>query len=75
MTTERRGQEMTDLLAEPAARLDPGHVNRAVPNTVRDSRLIVPQLPPRHVSRPRLLAELDNAASSPQTVILRGTGT
>jgi hypothetical protein len=25
---------MTDLLAEPAARLDPSHGSRAVPNTV-----------------------------------------
>ena len=50
---------MTDLLAEPAASLNPSHGSRAVPNTMRDSRLTVPQLPPRHVSRPRLLAELD----------------
>jgi hypothetical protein len=60
---------MTDLLAEPAARLDPGDGSRVVPNTVRDSRLVVPQLPPRHVSRPRLLAELDNAANSPLELI------
>ena len=65
---------MTDLLAEPAARLDPSCGSRAVPNTVRDSRLIVPQLPPRHVSRPRLLAELDNAASSPLTLLSAGPG-
>jgi LuxR family maltose regulon positive regulatory protein len=65
---------MTDLLAEPAARLDPGHGSRVVPNTVRDSRLIVPQLPPRHVSRPRLLAELDNAANSPLTLLSAGPG-
>ena len=65
---------MTDLLAEPAARLDPSHGSRAVPNTVRDSRLIVPQLPPRHVSRPRLLAELDNAANSPLTLLSAGPG-
>ena len=43
-------------------------------NTVRDSRLIVPQLPPRHVSRPRLLAELDNAANSPLTLLSAGPG-
>jgi LuxR family maltose regulon positive regulatory protein len=65
---------MTDLLAEPAARLDPSHGSRAVSNTVRDSRLIVPQLPPRHVSRPRLLAELDNAANSPLTLLSAGPG-
>ena len=65
---------MTDLLAEPAARLDPSHGNRAGPNTVRDSRLIVPQLPPRHVSRPRLLAKLDHAANSPLTLLSAGPG-
>jgi LuxR family transcriptional regulator, maltose regulon positive regulatory protein len=65
---------MTDLLAEPAARPDPGHGSRALANSVRDSRLIVPQLPPRHVSRPRLLAELDNAASSPLTLLSAGPG-
>jgi len=43
-------------------------------NTVRDSRLTVPQLPPRHVSRPRLLAELDHAADSPLTLLSAGPG-
>jgi LuxR family transcriptional regulator, maltose regulon positive regulatory protein len=43
-------------------------------NTVRDSRLTVPQLPPRHVSRPRLLAELDNAADLPLTLLSAGPG-
>jgi len=43
-------------------------------NTVRDSRLTVPQLPPRHVSRPRLLAELDAAAGSPLTLLSAGPG-
>ncbi|HTQ87995.1 MAG TPA: AAA family ATPase, partial [Streptosporangiaceae bacterium] len=65
---------MTDLLAEPAASLDPSHGNRAVLNTMRDSRLTVPQLPPRHVSRPRLLAELDRAANSPLTLLSAGPG-
>ena len=60
---------MTDSLAEPATSLNPSHGSRAVPNTMRDSRLTVPQLPPRHVSRPRLLAELDNAANSPLTLL------
>jgi len=45
-----------------------------MPNTVRDSRLTVPQLPPRHVSRPRLLAELDNAANLPLTLLSAGPG-
>src|SRR5690242_2117047 len=43
-------------------------------NAIRDSRLAVPQLPPRHVSRPRLLAELDDAASSPLTLLSAGPG-
>src|SRR5690242_10120071 len=34
-----------------------------------DSRLTLPQLPPRHVSRPRLLAKLDDAAGSPLTLL------
>jgi LuxR family maltose regulon positive regulatory protein len=43
-------------------------------NAVRDSRLTVPQLPPRHVSRPRLLAELDKAADVPLTLLSAGPG-
>src|SRR5690242_21030748 len=43
-------------------------------SAMRDSRLTVPQLPPRHVSRPRLLAELDDAASSPLTLLSAGPG-
>ncbi len=43
-------------------------------NGVRDSRLTVPQLPPRHVSRPRLLAELDKAADLPLTLLSAGPG-
>jgi LuxR family maltose regulon positive regulatory protein len=39
-----------------------------------DSRLILPQLPPRHVSRPRLLAMLDDAAGSPLTLLAAGPG-
>ena len=41
---------------------------------MRDSRLTVPQLPPRHVSRPRLLAALDDAACSPLTLLSAGPG-
>ena len=41
---------------------------------MRDSRLTVPQLPPRHVSRPRLLAKLDDAADSPLTLLAAGPG-
>ena len=65
---------MTDLLAVPAASLNPSHGSRAAPNAMRDSRLTMPQLPPRHVSRPRLLAELDNAANSPLTLLSAGPG-
>jgi LuxR family transcriptional regulator, maltose regulon positive regulatory protein len=43
-------------------------------NAVRDSRLMVPQLPPRHVSRPRLLAELDRSADFPLTLLSAGPG-
>jgi LuxR family maltose regulon positive regulatory protein len=43
-------------------------------NTVRDSRLTVPQLPPRYVSRPRLLAALDEAAGLPLTLLSAGPG-
>jgi LuxR family maltose regulon positive regulatory protein len=43
-------------------------------NAVRDSRLTVPQLPPRHVFRPRLLAELDRAADFPLTLLSAGPG-
>jgi len=43
-------------------------------STLRDSRVTVPQLPPRHVSRPRLLAELDAAANLPLTLLCAGPG-
>jgi LuxR family transcriptional regulator, maltose regulon positive regulatory protein len=43
-------------------------------NAVPDSRLTVPQLPPRHVSRPRLLAGLDRAAAFPLTLLSAGPG-
>jgi LuxR family maltose regulon positive regulatory protein len=43
-------------------------------NAVRDSRVTVPQLPPRHISRPRLLAELDRAADLPLTLLSAGPG-
>ena len=44
-------------------------------NTVRDSRVTVPQLPPRHISRPRLLARLDQAVTRPLTLLSAGPGT
>src|SRR5436309_121275 len=36
--------------------------------------MTVPQLPPHHVSRPRLLAELDRAAALPLTLLSAGPG-
>jgi LuxR family maltose regulon positive regulatory protein len=42
--------------------------------TVRDPRVAVPQLPPRYVSRPRLLAQLDRAADLPLTLLCAGPG-
>ena len=45
-----------------------------MPNGVRDSRVIVPQLPPRYVTRPRLLARLDSAADRPLTLLSAGPG-
>ena len=44
-------------------------------NTVRDSRVTVPQLPPRHISRPRLLARLDEAVDRPLILLSAGPGT
>src|SRR6476661_3938021 len=41
----------------------------SMPNAVRDSRVMVPQLPPRHIPRTRLLAELDIAADLPLTLL------
>src|SRR5262249_19107369 len=41
---------------------------------MRDSRLIVPQLPPGHVSRPRLLAALDRAGDSALILLSAGPG-
>ena len=43
-------------------------------NGPRDSRVIVPQLPPRYVTRPRLLACLDSAADRPLTLLAAGPG-
>jgi len=43
-------------------------------STLRDSRVTVPRLPPRHISRPRLLAELDAAADLPLTLLCAGPG-
>jgi len=48
--------------------------NLGMTSTVCDSRLNLPQLPPRHVSRPRLLAKLDDAADSPLTLLAAGPG-
>ena len=45
-----------------------------MPKAVRDSRVLVPQLPPRHISRTRLLAELDMAADLPLTLLSAGPG-
>jgi LuxR family maltose regulon positive regulatory protein len=42
--------------------------------TVCDTRVTVPQLPPRYVSRARLLADLDRAADMPLTVLCAGPG-
>ena len=44
-----------------------------MPSAMGDSRLIVPRLPPRHISRPRLLAALDRGADMPLT-LLAGIG-
>ena len=43
-------------------------------STMCDSRLNLPQLPPGHVCRPRLLAKLDDAADSPLTLLAAGPG-
>jgi LuxR family transcriptional regulator, maltose regulon positive regulatory protein len=43
-------------------------------NAMRDSRVCVPQLPLRHVPRPRLLAELDDGADRPLTLLSAGPG-
>ena len=45
-----------------------------MPTVVGDSRLIVPRPPPRYVSRPRLLGELDDAAETPLTLLSAGPG-
>src|ERR1700761_3339692 len=38
------------------------------------ARLGVPALPPRHISRPRLLAALDSAAAKPLILLTAGPG-
>jgi LuxR family transcriptional regulator, maltose regulon positive regulatory protein len=43
-------------------------------NAMRDSRVCVPQLPLRHVPRPRLLTVLDNAPDRPLTLLSAGPG-
>jgi LuxR family transcriptional regulator, maltose regulon positive regulatory protein len=40
----------------------------------RDSRLIVPPLPPCHVPRPRLVAALDRATEAPLALVSAGPG-
>jgi LuxR family transcriptional regulator, maltose regulon positive regulatory protein len=42
--------------------------------TFSDSLITVPLLPPRHVPRPRLLADLDRAADLPFTLLCAGPG-
>jgi LuxR family maltose regulon positive regulatory protein len=39
-----------------------------------DFAAMVPELPPKYVSRPRLVADLDNAASLPLTLVSAGPG-
>jgi LuxR family maltose regulon positive regulatory protein len=39
-----------------------------------DARLVVPALPPRHISRARLLAKLDSAAAKPLILVAAGPG-
>jgi LuxR family maltose regulon positive regulatory protein len=43
-------------------------------NGLRDSRVMVPRLPPRYVSRPRLLTMLDSAADRSLTLLSAGPG-
>jgi LuxR family transcriptional regulator, maltose regulon positive regulatory protein len=43
-------------------------------STLRDSRVTVPRLPPRYVSRPRLVTQLDRAADLPLTLLCAGPG-
>jgi LuxR family maltose regulon positive regulatory protein len=43
-------------------------------NGLRDSRVMVPRLPPRYLTRPRLLARLDSAADRPLTLLAAGPG-
>jgi LuxR family maltose regulon positive regulatory protein len=45
-------------------------MKKAVP----DGRLAIPPLPPRHVSRPRLLAALDTCVERPLTLLAAGPG-
>ncbi len=45
-----------------------------MPDRQVDARLVVPGLPPRHISRARLLAELDQAAGKPLILVAAGPG-
>lgn len=45
-----------------------------MPHELVDSRLAIPPPPPGHVSRPRLLAELDNATDVPLVLLSAGPG-
>src|SRR5258708_8086974 len=51
-----------------------GGVRGAMVITVRDPRVAVPQLPPKYVSRGRLVADLDRAADLPLTLLCAGPG-
>jgi LuxR family transcriptional regulator, maltose regulon positive regulatory protein len=41
---------------------------------MRDSRMTTPQLPLRHISRPRLLAQMNHGATRPLTLLSAGPG-
>jgi LuxR family transcriptional regulator, maltose regulon positive regulatory protein len=55
-------------------KLGRGEREPGMSNAMRDSRVCVPQLPLRHVARPRLLAELDYAMGRPLTLLSAGPG-
>ncbi|HEX6443533.1 MAG TPA: LuxR C-terminal-related transcriptional regulator [Streptosporangiales bacterium] len=43
-------------------------------HTLTDPRLIVPPVPPRHVTRPRLLSQLDSTTDAPLLLLSAGPG-